>query len=290
MGSNERTHTALYALAAGSIILGAMWWHFQRRQARSARSFVASLAEALNGEEGTLWLNLGYWDGKPRTYAKAAEALAIRVADATRLGEISDARVLDVGCGMGESMLLWRKQYGASADSAGINKSEAEVSEAHGRGIHQVACADATSIPFEDSAFDRVLAVDSAYHFLTRERFLFEASRVLKVGGKFGAADIIAADSKTRNGPWFWKRRLVCSLVGIPIKNVYGAAQYRSLLESAGLSRNIQLVDVTENVTSRFARGDWSRSSAVRLVAKILGIMMESADLRFIVVSAEKKS
>src|SRR5438034_5931485 len=44
--------------------------------------------------------------------------------------------------------------------------------------------ADACALPFPDASFDRVLAVECIFHFPSRLRFLKEAARVLKPGGR----------------------------------------------------------------------------------------------------------
>ena len=83
---------------------------------------------------------------------------------------------------------------------------------------------------------DAPLVFDSAAHPVeracTRAAFLREASRVLKAGGSFAAADIVVASdhalnedrssSSSRSGELShtWQRRLVCKLIGIPLDNM----------------------------------------------------------------------
>ena len=109
-------------------------WRMKPQESKEL-SFVASLTRRLNGGDGSAWLNLGYW-GKERTstsYPAAAEALAKTVADAAHLREYSDPIVIDVGCGLGESLTLWANEYGADMSGAALFKTRGQYSGDGGR-------------------------------------------------------------------------------------------------------------------------------------------------------------
>jgi MPBQ/MSBQ methyltransferase len=268
-------------------------------------SFVASLTRSLNGGDETAWLNLGYWDRSkaeaPSSYPEAAEALARAVADAARLGECRSKAppvVVDVGCGLGESLTLWARAYDADLrHSVGVNVSAAEVAAARARGgplAVRVVEGDATrALPVADGGADAVLAVDAAYHFRPRAAFLREAGRVLRPGGTFGAADIIAAEaagaSVERQEQHSWARWLVCAIVGIPLCNVCDEGAYRRQLGAAGLGGGVVVREATAEITGGFAAWAKSRGSWVLwAVGTFLEVAMRGASLRFVIVSATK--
>ncbi|MEO1574160.1 MAG: hypothetical protein AAFU65_04285 [Pseudomonadota bacterium] len=76
-------------------------WHDRER---------ARLRAALNAPDTTQWENLGLWSHAGQSYADAARALALKVADSAALG--SSHSVLDIGPGQSdEQRTLWQSQF-----------------------------------------------------------------------------------------------------------------------------------------------------------------------------------
>jgi SAM-dependent methyltransferase len=89
-------------------------------------------------------------------------------------------RLLEVGCGEGANLYHLRRVDGARF---GIDFSFNKVKVAAATGA-QVACADATRLPFANSIFDVVLIRDLLHHVPERVDVLHEAHRVLRRGGR----------------------------------------------------------------------------------------------------------
>lgn len=180
-----------------------------------------------------LWLNLGDWR-EARTHPAACAALAIRLAEAA--GLVGDDEVLDAGFGFGEQDLLWSRRY-ALGRIVGINVTPLHVQAAQSRAAQsgladriQYRVGSATRIPERLGSFDKVLSLEAAFHFDTREVFFQEAYRVLRPGGRIGLTDMIPLPgwSPPEQG-WPWEERH-----GVPLANMYDREVYGAKLRSAG--------------------------------------------------------
>ena len=184
--------------------------------------------------EKPLWLNLGYWK-EARTYPQAAAALARKLAEAAQLGP-GDV-VLDCGFGFGEQDIQWAKEHDV-ARIIGLNVTRMHVDVAtkrvEARGLADridLRVGSATEIPLDDASVDKVVALESAFHFDTRERFFDEALRVLKPGGRLAAADCVPYLGEKPSGI---VARLGWRRWGIPADNMYDSDAYQEKLEAHG--------------------------------------------------------
>ncbi len=101
------------------------------------------------------------------------------------------AEILKLGCGPG---LLWAENGERIPHGWAITLTDAsagmvrEAKERLGSGRLTFRVADAQEIPFEDRAFDAVLANHMLYHVPDIPRVLSEVARVLRSGGRLYAA------------------------------------------------------------------------------------------------------
>jgi len=221
-----------------------------------------------------LWLNLGYWK-KARTYPDACSDMARKLAEAARLGP-GDV-VLDAGFGFGEQDLLWVREYNV-ARIIGVNVTKLHVEVAQQRmQAHGVAdrvdlrLASATEIPLEAGSVDKVLALESAFHFDTRERFFEEAHRILKPGGRIATADCVPFVGEKPSGlvnELGWRRW------GVPRANIYDRDAYRTKLQAHGF-KDVEVESIRHHVfpgMHRYAeqrtRGVGMHDAAIELTAE----------------------
>lgn len=180
-----------------------------------------------------LWLNFGYWK-TAKTYTEACADMARQVAEAARLDEQSI--LLDVGFGFGEQDLLWAREFNVR-HITGINITPLHVKVASDRvsraGLSdriELARGNATDLKFPNESFNRITAVECAFHFNTRRDFFKEAYRVLKPGGYIGLADCLPQPEKKKD---FWYR-LASKQMAIPFENNYDRNKYKKILEDIG--------------------------------------------------------
>jgi ubiquinone/menaquinone biosynthesis C-methylase UbiE len=206
-----------------------------------------------------LYLNLGYWKDAAGM-DEACEALALLVGE--RAGIAPGDRVLDVGFGFAEQDMLWADRF-RPAKIVGVNITPSQVEAARRRVAErgyadriELQEGDAVALPFPDASFDRVVGVECAFHFHTRERFLAEARRVLRPGGRLALADVIAAPpprgALRRFFQWYaWQT--FRTQYDLPRENVVRRDRYAEQLREAGFA-DAAVESISEHVYPGFHR------------------------------------
>ncbi|HXG65459.1 MAG TPA: methyltransferase domain-containing protein [Blastocatellia bacterium] len=218
------------------------------------RTLYRALADHNSLCREKLYQNLGYWKDNPPDLDAAAEAMADLLAVTARLSQ--NDRVLDAGFGYADQDIFWAEKY-RPAVIYGVNISREQLERARAR---IAACGlaatvrleegDASRLRFPDASFDVVFALESAFHFKTREDFFCEAYRVLRPGGRLALTDLAATTQ-----PLAFRDRLA-EVIGrsfwqIPKENLYPIDVYRQKLESCGF-RPVTVTSIWVDVYPRF--------------------------------------
>jgi microcystin synthetase protein McyJ len=194
-----------------------------------------------------LWLNLGYWK-TARKYPDACRDLA------TYLGEIAEFNksdyILDCGFGFAEQDFLWINKF-QPEKITGINitplhidvaKKRLEISKFRNKIDFQFGSA--TEMKFPDNEFTKVVALESAFHFESREKFFKESYRVLKKNGMIATADMLPLPGEKFKTIWKYKGRRD---LYIPEENMYDRNEYKNKLEMAGF-KNVKVISIASDV------------------------------------------
>lgn len=249
------------------------------------------------GEE-SLYLNLGYWDGAA-TYDGACRRLAEVLGEAARLAP--GQRLLDCGFGFADQDLFWLERFSpASIDGLNITASQVRAARERTAAVAErvrLREGSATAIPFPDASFDRVLALETAFHFDTREDFFREAFRVLKPGGVLATADVVPAEGRTSRLWERWGERLGRAFWQIPEGNMYPASLYEKKLGDAGFVE-ARVTSIADKVYAPFARYAKERLRAREIRARFDFLVrwgyrlsldpMAQGSLDYIIAVAEK--
>lgn len=150
---------------------------------------------------GSGFYNVGDWSNGAADAKSACEALVGRHISAAHL-DAPGLTIVDVGCGLGDSTAQIHKAAQPDADVTGINISEAQLADARQRHPEvRFQQMDASQLTFPESTIDRLIAVESVFHFNTRETFLDSALHVLRPGGLLVMTDVLFTKE---SDPWDW--------------------------------------------------------------------------------------
>ncbi len=216
-------------------------------------SGIYDLLSTSSPTEFGLYLNLGYWRDAANV-DQASDALAMLVAQAARIG--GGDTVLDCGFGFGDQDILWAQRLKPKR-IIGLNITASQVTMARRR-VAEAALSDridlrhgsATEMLIAPDSIDRVVALESAFHFHTRERFFREAWRVLRPGGRLVTADIIPMPADRRFSARLQQQlswRLMAGKFAIPRANAYTRAAYHCKLAQCGFE-NIRVESIRDQV------------------------------------------
>ncbi|MCG6148085.1 class I SAM-dependent methyltransferase [Leptospira levettii] len=211
--------------------------------------------------------NFGYWSGV-KQYDQAGIQFLSEFAKQS--GLTKKASILEVGSGLGGSLLYWKHIFDAKKLSA-INLP-GEQSDFAKQLFHE---NEVKVDPFIEAGwekmntlpantFDFVFSVDAAYHFENFEEFYHQAYRVLKPGGKL-VFNIFHSD-KNLGIPF----PILLKLFLIPPTQMKTAYETEKVIDSIGFTIEKQL-DWTIPVIEGFIQN----SRQMKLSLRLFGFVLE---------------
>lgn len=138
-------------------------------------------------------IHFGYWEATTRRHADSL--LAMNRVLASRIGLHPGQRILDAGCGVGGSA-IWLAKTFPGVEVVGITPVPSQIARAQRYAQEQGLSdrvtffeQDYTHTTFPAASFDAVWALESVCHAGDKPRFLAEARRLLRPGGRLGLVE-----------------------------------------------------------------------------------------------------
>jgi erythromycin 3''-O-methyltransferase len=226
--------------------LGLLWRLMGARGRNRADLCYAFMGTRNCPSTDCMYLNLGYWPGAAG-YCQAAEALVDLLGNAAgiRPGDI----VVDAGCGFGDQDARLAARHDPARIHA-LNVTALQIEHARTRLPDpriDWRVASATQLPFADGSVDRVISLEAAFHFDTREDFLREAFRVLRPGGRLAVIDLVALERDGQVVTGGLRGRIERWSAQVPEANVYGTTRLGEILRRLGY-RDVAIRSIAEQV------------------------------------------
>ena len=215
--------------------------------------------------------------------------------------------MLDVGCGYGQSLVLWEDYFrdGALAENiVGVNYGPDEVALARETTLRdhenikliQGDACDAdlyTKLRNDHGSFDLAVSIDAAYHFNpSRACFFQNVFPLLQPdGGALAMVDIVMDQPPSSFGVlkqfWFY---VICWAAGVPPANfAMTITDYKESLHAAGFV-DVSVFDITEFVFPGFVwhTANQRISHEVAWTGKFIESAAAFLDLRFVIATARR--
>jgi SAM-dependent methyltransferase len=159
---------------------------------------------------------------------------AATAAMAERLDVSADARVLDIGCGIGGTARFMASRFGCRVTGVDLTPEYVATAAilskwtglADRLSFHETSALD---MPFGDATFDRATVLHVGMNIADKAALFAEISRVLVPGGRLGVYDIVRIGDGEYAYPMPWAGDRSTSFVASP-------GTYRDALAAAGFS------------------------------------------------------
>jgi len=166
--------------------------YFRRDDGKISYNFLIKLIQAVSSNNK--FMNYGYWEKDTNTLYEANINLINLVLEKSEMRDKKNIKILDVGCGYGVQDIEWMKNIDNTCKITAVDISEEQINEALNKNSHvkfEVCDAENIDIKYKNELFDRIMSVESAFHYPNRNKFYKNVNELLKEDGKFIITDIM---------------------------------------------------------------------------------------------------
>jgi ubiquinone/menaquinone biosynthesis C-methylase UbiE len=137
-------------------------------------------------------IHYGYWDKKVRSFPQSLQRMNEVMMEAAAI--TSTDKVLDAGCGVGGSSIFLAQKAGCHVTGISLSERQIQQAKENARQKEVEALTDFqvmnySETNFPDNSFDVVWGCESICYADDKNKFIAEAYRILKPGGRLVVAD-----------------------------------------------------------------------------------------------------
>ena len=191
----------------------------------------------------SLAIHYGYWDDKVNSFPQSLLRMNEVMIETGKIR--TNDKVLDAGCGVGGSSIFMVSKFSCSV--IGITISEKQMQQAISNakqknvaGLVDFKVMDYCNTSFADQTFDVVWGCESICYADDKEKFIKEAFRLLKPGGRLIVADGFVTQLENNDQPLIrqW-------LDGWQVNYLESPVRFQQFMQSAGFE-NILFRDISK--------------------------------------------
>lgn len=206
------------------------------------------------------FMNYGLWDNKNNTLIKANKNLCNFIFKEGELNSLDTFNILDVGCGYGKQDFLWQKMLSSNSSITAVDISETQIKFAN-----KIRCKKRipkSSLKFtlgdahcltdkfkntntNTNTFNRIMSLESAFHYTNRPLFFKNVSKLLSEDGLFIISDIIINDKFKKGYFTNFFIKIACDLLCIPEQNLITLSEWKRSIKTNKMNI-VKLYDITE--------------------------------------------
>ena len=202
------------------------------------------------------FMNYGLWDNnKYNNMKKANINLCNFIFKNANLNYTDTFYILDIGCGYGKQDFILHKKLSQSSAIIAVDLSQTQIDFANKyrrskhinkKQLHFIQGDAHCLMNYFNTKFNRILSIESAFHYKNRQLFFNNVSSLLTNDGLFVISDILLKDeykSSIINKQFL---TFASDLLCIPKKNHIKLTEWKQLLTNSNL-QIVKMYDITDN-------------------------------------------
>ena len=201
--------------------------------------------------DNNMFLNLGYDELKNNPNISIVDTQKKMVDIVTKQFKKAGSW-LDAGSGTGAPACYLAEKYtdikieGINIVKPQIDKANELANKLNVNDRIKFNYGNAQKIPFPDKHFENVYAIESAFHFEDKKKFIIESNRILKSNGRISIADIVIRTDYLKLRDWY---KISIAKHGLATKEFYTKEKWVKLLTNKDF-KDVKTVDITNNVSN----------------------------------------